>query len=110
MIYTGSVWVNIDLCACRFRKRISENDFTVPVHKNTGNQYSSTMDVEKMKRWFQAHATTFGEVVPVRFRKQEQRNGVIVHYHTVQNHILLPAYYTWSLLHEGYVTWAEEKE
>jgi hypothetical protein len=59
-----------------------------------------------MTTWIQQHAMVVGDTVPIRFRRQISASGVTKLQYTKKDYLLLPSYYTWAMLHQGFIDWA----
>ncbi|DBA00281.1 TPA: hypothetical protein N0F65_007925 [Lagenidium giganteum] len=51
-------------------------------HANTKNSYASYIDRPSLVKWYEAFALKIGTVVPVRFRRQKTKGGIVSRYHT----------------------------
>ncbi|GMF47781.1 unnamed protein product [Phytophthora fragariaefolia] len=88
--------------------QVQEGQYIVRQHGNAGNKSAKFVDEEAIKIFFIRLADVHADVVPVRFRHQKTKEGVLHRYYTVKEYHLLPAYFTWAMMHEWYIKWAED--
>jgi len=83
----------------RYRERIKGGNFAPKAHGNRLNKHAKTIDSEWLIAWFRQFAATVGDVVPVRVRRQETKDGKVHRYFSSSNYTLVPAHFTWETMH-----------
>lgn len=81
----------------RYHRRIEEGYFSLTEHGNMFTSNHQELDIKWLVGWFRGFAEQIGDI---RERKQEMKNGRVVCYMSSQVYTMLPAYATWSWLHE----------
>ncbi|DBA02738.1 TPA: LOW QUALITY PROTEIN: hypothetical protein N0F65_010666 [Lagenidium giganteum] len=90
----------------RMQKRINGDLFSTAAHSGRRKQNASRIDVKSMIAWFCELAETTGEFIPCTSSHSMDRRRQETT--TTEDHRLLPSYYTWQLLDEMKVVWAEK--
>ncbi|KAG3165721.1 hypothetical protein PC128_g19864 [Phytophthora cactorum] len=78
----------------RYKMRVRDGNISVVSRGNTPNKNASQIDYKWLVTWFQEFAAQVGDVVPVRFRL-----GVVHKYYSSDVYALLPAKFTWDMIH-----------
>ncbi|ETO66345.1 hypothetical protein F444_16474 [Phytophthora nicotianae P1976] len=89
-------------------KRINDGIFSVKAHGNLLNQKASAVDLRWLVSWFKRFAVSVGDVVSVRVRRKETKEGEIKMYYSNAEYTLLPAYFTWDQLYTKMHNYVEE--
>lgn len=83
-----------------YRNRIKSGELGPARHGLKKNSNASKIDFEWLVKWFEEFASTHGQLVPLRVRKQKKASGEIVKQVSKIPYTLLPAHYTWEELYK----------
>ncbi|ETI52491.1 hypothetical protein L917_04084 [Phytophthora nicotianae] len=75
----------------RHRNQVKADEFALPAHDNLGNQHAKSVDDETRKTYFTRLAETHRDIVPVRFRFQKPKDGLVRRYHIAKEYGMLPS-------------------
>ncbi|ETI43359.1 hypothetical protein F443_11666 [Phytophthora nicotianae P1569] len=84
----------------RQKRRVREGNIAPKEHGKKLNKNASSIDAVWLVKWFKEFAAEVDEVVPVRVRTQKTKDSVVNKYYSREDYTLLPATFTWNVLHE----------
>ncbi|KAE9084904.1 hypothetical protein PF010_g20653 [Phytophthora fragariae] len=83
-------------------RQLNTGDFMLPGHGGAANQNAAKVDTKHIKDWLEEVAHAVGEIVPIKMRKNQKKEGRTVNYYTDQPFKMLPSYLTWERLYNDY--------
>lgn len=93
----------------RYRARIKAGVFSPKPHAGASNKNAAKIDSKWLVEWFTNMAALFGDIVPIKVRRQRTDGGRVTRYYSPEDYTLLPAYFTWDFLHGEMIKYVEEK-